>query len=56
MTGKAAGSPAHWRYAGDGELPGANGTGPTQRDFGRATLARSAALSEQCPLPYMMRN
>jgi hypothetical protein len=45
MTGKAAGSPAHWRYAGDGELPGANGTGPANAK----RLWTRDASSVRCP-------
>src|SRR5262245_46161749 len=46
MAGKAAGSPAYWRDAGDRERSQAGGTGPTQRDFGHAALKNPSVTAD----------
>src|SRR5262245_54408164 len=38
MPGKAAWSPAYWRYVGARTQSGASGTRPLPRDFGHGTL------------------
>ena len=40
MTGKAAGSPAYWRYAGDRERSQAPAGPGQRRDFGHAKLGQ----------------